>query len=376
MAAWVPIAELELRRVALPLAEPWRISVSEETAIETVLLRVAATDGVEAWAETTPHALPHYAPDWAEATFALLTRIAPHTLAADDDPGLQERLAGYRGNPFARAALDAARWTLDATRAGEPLHRALGATRDAAEVGADIGVLEDRAALLARVEEAVAQGYRRVKLKIRPGWDVPVVEAVRERFPDLVVHVDCNGAYALADLELLRALDGLGLAMIEQPLAHDDLLDHARLQAQLATPVCLDESIVSPRHARHALELGSCRAINVKPGRVGGLTAAREIVATCAAAGVTAWIGGMLESALGAAACLALACLDGCTYPADVFPSERFYARDLCAPPLRFSTGADGGRFAHAEPVPGLAPVPDPELLDAWTLDRRTLTLA
>lgn len=366
---------LELRRVALPLAEPWRLSISEEAAIETVLLRLVAEDA-EAWAETTPHALPHYAPDWGEATFALLARIAPHVLAADGHADLQARLAAYRGNPFARAGLDAVWWTLEAVRAGQPLHRALGATRETAEVGADIGVLDRPEALLERIDEALAAGYRRVKLKIRPGWDVAVVAAVRERFPDLVVHVDANGAYTLADVDVMRALDRFGLAMIEQPLAHDDLLDHARLQAQLETPICLDESVVSPRHARHAIELGSCRAINVKPGRVGGLTAAREIVAVCREAGVVAWVGGMLESALGAAACLALACLDGCTYPADVFPSERFFPRDLCTPQLRFSTGPDGGRFAVAESVPGLAPVPDPELLEAWTLDRRLLALA
>jgi o-succinylbenzoate synthase len=365
---------LELHRVAMPLVEPFRVSVADLPAIETVLLRIVAEDA-EAWIEAAPHALPFYSPDWAEGTFALLARIAPVVLAADGPRELQARLGAYRGNAFARAALDTAVWVLEAVRAGQPLHRHLGATRDVAEIGADFGILDMHEALLEQIEQAVATGFRRVKLKAAPGWDLAMVEAVRGRFPDLVVHVDCNGAYTLADAELFRALDDFGLAMIEQPLMHDDLVDHARLQEQLRTPICLDESVVSPRHARQALELGSCRAINVKPGRVGGLTNAREIVRLCAEAGATVWIGGMLESALGGAACCALGCLDGVGYPSDVFPTERFYARDLCAPELRFSTDPAGGRFVHAEPVAGLAPVPDPEVLAAWTVEQRTLSL-
>ena len=243
----------------------------------------------------------------------------------------------------------------------------------AAPVGADIGVLGDLDALLERVQTAVDDGYRRVKLKIRPGWDVEPVTRVRERFPQLTLHVDANGAYTLADGDRLRALDRCGLAMIEQPLAHDDLVDHATLQRSLATPICLDESIASPRHLEHALALGSCRVVNVKPGRVGGITPSLELVARCREAGVGAWIGGMLESALGAADCVALACLDGITYPSDIFPTERFYPRDLAAPALRFETCPQRGRVVRA--ADGAPPEPDPELLDRWSVERRVLAL-
>jgi len=215
-------------------------------------------------------------------------------------------------------------WNLASRVREVPLHRLLGATRDRVPVGADFGVMDRLDDLLSAVGKAVEQRFPRVKLKFRPGWDLDMLRAVRKQHPRETFHIDCNSGYRLADLALFRQIDEFRLAMIEQPLAHDDLVDHARLQSEIRTPVCLDESIAHPRHAAQALALKSCLYVNVKPGRVGGLTNAKIIHDLCQQAGIPCWVGGMLESATGAAACVALAMLDNFTYPADIFPSARF----------------------------------------------------
>ena len=197
-----------------------------------------------------------------------------------------------------------------------------------------------------------------------------MLEAVRSTFPDITAHIDCNAAFRLSDLDLFRAVDRFELAMIEQPLQHDDVLDHAELQAQIDTPVCLDESIVSVRRAEQAVELGSCRYVNVKPGRVGGLTVARSIHDLCKDAGIPCWVGGMLETGIGAAVCVALATLENFTYPADIFPSSRFYAEDVAEPAVSFETASDGGWYAVAEEEAGIAPAPKADLLERLTANR------
>jgi O-succinylbenzoate synthase len=371
------IDTLEIRHVEMPLREVWSISVADRLSIETVLLRVTSGEHV-AWAETTPGGLPHYSADWAGATFGLLCKVGPSILGSDtgtaDD--LNRRLAQFRGNPFARAGIDAAWWHLEAIHQAKPLHRALGATRDFATVGADFGILDRIEDLLDRIHEAVDVGYTRVKLKVRRDWCLDVLSAVRAEFPSLVTQVDCNGAFTRADAAIFEAMDDFGLAMIEQPLPYDDLVDHARLQERISTPICLDESIASPNHLEQAIALGSCRAVNIKPGRVGGLTIAKSMIERSRDAQLTPWIGGMLESAIGAATCLALACLDGVDSPSDIFPTERFYTRDLAQPTLRFSTEPGLGRVAFADPQPGLQQHPDPELLDSLTLESATYDLS
>ncbi|HEY4346552.1 MAG TPA: o-succinylbenzoate synthase, partial [Gaiellaceae bacterium] len=241
-------------------------------------------------------------------------------------------------------------------------------TRDRFEVGQALGTAESIDVLLTQVGEAVDAGYRRVKLKIRHGWDVDVVRAVRADHPDLTLHVDANASYTLADLDVFRRLDDFGLAMFEQPLAHDDLRDHARLQSLVETPVCLDESLVSRAHLELALELGSCRAINIKPGRVGGLTESIALQSLAHEQGMTCWVGGMLESAIGGAICAALQTLPGFDYPGDVFPTSRFYTEDLAAPELELDIGPDGEPRAIAPPAPGLPQQPDPSRLATCTL--------
>lgn len=364
------IDAIDLYHVRMPLIAPWRTAYGEDHHVESVLVAMHG-GGQTAWGESCPLAAPCYSSEWAGGVFATLRAwLAPAIVGAQIGSGeeLQERLAHFKGNRFAKAALDVTWWVLDAQLAGQPLHRRLGASRSAIDVGADFGVADSIGELLEAVARAVEAGFRRIKLKFRPGWDLPMLRAVRDRFATQTIHIDCNAGYRYDDAEMFCRLDDFALAMIEQPLAVDDLVDHARLQQIIRTPICLDESISSPELALQALDLGSCRYVNIKPGRVGGLTPALAIHDACHAAGVPCWVGGMLESAVGARICLALAMLDNFTYPADIFPSQRFFARDLGWPPLELSTAVDGTPQVVAPEVPGIGAEPDPDLLAAWTI--------
>ncbi len=366
------IDRVEVRHVTMPLLYPWRTASHEIPAIDSLLIKVTSGE-LEAWAESCPFGTPDYSPEYAGGAFAMLRDwLAPAVVGAEIGSGekLHTRLSRFKGNYFAKAALDVAWWVLEARRVGQPLHALLGGRRNRVEVGADFGVMDSLDDLVAAVDDAVRAGYRRVKLKFRPGWDLNMLEAVRSTFPDLTAHIDCNAAFRLSDLDLFRAVDRFELAMIEQPLQHDDLLDHAKLQAQIDTPVCLDESIVSVKSAEHAVELGSCRYVNIKPGRVGGLTVAKSIHNLCRDAGIGCWVGGMLESGVGAAICVALATLENFTYPSDIFPSSRFYAEDLAEPAVSFEIAPDGACHAVAGEEAGIAPAPKPEVLERLTSDR------
>jgi O-succinylbenzoate synthase len=223
---------------------------------------------------------------------------------------------------------------------------------------------------MAKIQGAIDAGFPRVKLKFRPGWDLFMVEAVRSTFPDFTFHIDCNAAYTPADTELFRKLDRFGLAMIEQPLADDgmSLVNHADLQQRIGTPVCLDESAQSLAHVQAAIRLKSCRVVNIKMARVGGLTESRAIQALCAQHDIPCWVGGMLESAIGGAICAELATLPNFTYAGDIFPSSYFYTNDLGKPEIVLS---GRGEVATSR-VPGIAQAPDPELLKRWTAEHAT----
>jgi O-succinylbenzoate synthase len=278
-------------------------------------------------------------------------------------------LSHIKGNQFAKAALDTAWWDLYARSRGEPLWRTLGGNRRTVDVGADFGAMDNHDQLLEAVGTAVGSGFKRVKLKCRPGWDLEVVVKVRSSFPDAVVHIDYNSGYRLRDLPLFKELDQFGLAMIEQPLAHDDLLDHARLQAEIATPICLDESISSVDKARKAIAIGACKWINIKHGRVGGITPALEIHEACAKAEVPCWIGGMAESAVGTSHSISLATLPNVKYPSDIMPSSRFYRQDLGQPQVKLS----GPSQITASERPGAGAEPRPEMLERLTRDHTIL---
>jgi O-succinylbenzoate synthase len=361
------IDRVDLYRVAMPLLTPWRTAYGEDAVVESVLVKMYSGDLV-GWGEASPLATPTYSPEWAAGVFTVARNwLAPRLVGQHIASGLQlqQLLTVIKGNPFAKGGLDMAWWDLHARKQGRPLYRVLGSTRSTVAVGADFGIMDRLDLLLKHVDEAVHAGFPRVKLKFRPGWDLPVVQAVRRAFPNLVLHVDCNSAYRLEDAPLFAALDECRLAMIEQPLGHDDLLDHAALQKLIHTPICLDESIASVDRARQALAIGACRYMNIKPGRVGGLTNALAIHEMCRQKGVPCWVGGMLESAVGVAHCIALATLPNFTYPADIFASSRFYRQDLAEPEIVLS----GPAQVSALERPGIGTEPNQSRLARMTLD-------
>ena len=365
------IDRIELFHVAMPLIAPWRTAYGEDSVVESVLCRMTS-GSIDAWGEGCPLAAPCYSPEHAGGVFETTARwMAPQIVGRDIRSGeeLQQRLALFKGNPFAKAVLDCAWWNLHSKIENRPLHELWGATRDVVAVGDDFGVLDTIDELLGKIEGAVERGFPRIKLKYRPGWDLPMLRRVRQEFPEAVFHIDCNSGYTLRDLDMFRQIDELNLAMIEQPLNHDDLVDHATLQRAIRTPVCLDESIASVRHVEKAIELQSCEYVNIKPGRVGGLTNAVKIHDLCRAAGIPCWVGGMLESAGGVAQCVSLAMLDNFTYPADIFPSARYYAEDLADPPITLLVGPDEPSVR----APQQMPEPVPERLERMTVQRRVI---
>ncbi len=361
------IDSLELFRVEMPLVYPFRTAFGNDDRIESVLVKMRSGD-LYGWGEATPWQTPGYSPESASTAFLVIRDYLTAAVIGKEPASgaeLQELWSHVKGNPFAKAAVDLAWWDLRTKNEDLPLYQAIGGTRDSVEVGADFGIMESIDLLLDTIAVAVDEGFKRVKLKYRPGWDLPMIDAVRNRFPDIVVHVDCNSAYTLRDIAMLRELDNYNLAMIEQPLMSDDLIDHATLQAELKTPICLDESITSADRARKAIQIKACGWINIKPGRVGGLTNALAIHDVCEEMGTPCWVGGMLESAVGAHHCLALATLDNFRYPADIFPSSRFYKNDLGRPELKLAAPS----VIALPDAPGCGAEPDPENLQAQTIE-------
>lgn len=365
------IQSVEIVRVAMPLISPFRTAYGDDHEIESVLVRLG--DGEYfGWGEGTPLAFPSYSPESARTLFVVARDfIAPLLLGKEIESGkaLQEMLVSIKGNFFAKGAFDLAWWDLQARRTQQPLWKLLGGQSPTIQTGADFGVMDSYDLLLQAIAGAVEQGYKRVKLKFRRGWDVEMLSEVRAAFPDMVFHIDCNGSYSLSDLPMFQSLNRFNLAMIEQPLAYDDLIDHAKLQSQITTPICLDESITSLDKVRKAIEIGAGRWVNLKPGRVGGITKALAIHDYCQSQNVPCWIGGMLESAIGASHCLALATLSNIAYPCDIFPTSRFYRQDLTKLPMVHS---GPGQF-EASPEPGIGVQPDNEHLQQCALEQVVL---
>jgi len=363
------IESAEIRYVVLPLISPFRTSLGEVAAIHSVMVRLSS-EGVEGWGEAAPSYPPIYSPEWARSVYEIDREFfLPRLIGQEVDSAadLLNRLAVFKGNLFAKASVETAWWALHSKLLGQPLWRVLGGKDPVVRCGADFGTQDTIDDLLGLVQKAVDAGYPRIKLKVCHGWDIKVLEAVRSAFPAPIFHVDCNSGYDLKeDLETLRAFDRFNLAMIEQPLFHTDLIEHAELQRQIETPICLDESIKSPRDFRLALKIGACRVVNIKPGRVGGLYNAIQIHDMARNAGIEAWVGGMLESSVGAGICAALGTLPGFTYPADVFPSSRFYRRDITEPCIE----QDEHCCVVLDETPGVGFELIPERLNAVTLYR------
>lgn len=367
------IDALEIFHVRMPLIYPFRTSYGDFDQIDSVLAKMIS-GGDHGWGESSPWSSPTYSPEWAAGVFALVRDwLGPYILGKEIPSGeqLQEELSLFKGNPFAKASLDMAWWDLHARQSAKPLWKILGGRSDQVKVGADFGVMESIDRLLEAIDGALQAGFGRIKLKYRPGWDVDMVAAVRQAFPQAVFHIDCNAAYNLEDMDMFKKLDTFNLSMIEQPLSATDLLAHAKLQKQLHTPICLDESITSVIDARQAIELKACGWINIKPGRVGGITNALTINNLCQENNVPVWIGGMLESAIGAAHCTALATLPNVGYPSDIFPSSRFYQQDLAEPEVTLA----GPAIVKATSLAGIGCEPNPQRLQRFLVDTSLLRL-
>ena len=366
------IDKMEVYYVALPLLYPWKTAYGEDAAIHSVLVRMVS-GGQEGWGETTPFYAPTYSPETASSAFFLIKEIfGPFVTGKEWDSAaaLRNSLSIFKGNPFAKAGIEIAWWVLEARIKKVPLHRLLGGKRTLIEAGQDFGIQDSIDMLLGNIEKAVQQGFKRIKLKARPGWDLEMLRAVRGAFPKMTFHIDCNSGYTLDHLPFFKEVDKLGLAMIEQPLFHDDLVEHAELQRQIGTPICLDESVKSARDMRLAIKLKSCRYVNIKPGRVGGLQNALEIHNLARDNGIPAWVGGMLESGIGSGVNIELGALENFTYPGDLFPSERFYVEDLTEPAVRFAPGKLG--FEPSQ-VPGIPYAPVMERIEKRTLMKATV---
>lgn len=336
------IARAELRLIELTLAQPFETSFGREETRPALIVALYG-DGAVGWGECVASSGPWYSYETVRTAWHVLEEfLIPRVLDQEiDGPrALWARLSPIRGHNMAKAALDAALWDLQAKLKGLSLARLLGGSREKIESGVSIGIQESIPKLLQEIEVRLDQGYPRIKLKIKPRWDLEVLEAVREQFPAIKLQVDANAAYSITDLPLLSQLDRFGLLMVEQPFAYDDLVDHAALQREMATPICLDESIPSLNAARAALTLGSCKIINIKPGRVGGLTQAVAIHDYCREHGVAVWCGGMLETGIGRAHNVALASLPGFTLPNDISASKRYWEEDIIEP--EFELNKDG----------------------------------
>lgn len=357
-----------LREVPLRLREYFEISSGGQQDRRVLLLTLFA-EGLESWSECVVMESPSYSPETTETAWHVLTEvILPAVVGRTVDDPTSELLtpvAWIRGHRMARAAVEMAGWDLAARSRGVSLSTLLGGTRERVPVGVSVGLQPNDDALHEAVAGYVDDGYSRVKIKIKPGRDVEMLEGLRNRFPDVPFMADANSAYTLGDVERLRRFDGLDLMMIEQPLAHDDVLHHARLQARLETPVCLDESIESDGDAELALELQACRIINVKPARVGGLAESRAIHDRMRAAERPVWCGGMLESGIGRAYNVALASLPGFTLPGDISASRRYWERDVVSPEFEVHDGH------MAVPTgPGIGVEVDVERIEALTVRR------
>jgi o-succinylbenzoate synthase len=330
------IERAEVLEVALPLREPFVTSFGPTSSRRVVLVRLTDSEGRVGWGEAAPLDHPFYLPDTVSGAFALIVEYAlPACLRAAvlHPREAATAMAPIRGNTFARAGVEQAFWVLEAVRSGRPLGSLMGATRDRIPVGESLGIKDSIDELVEEAALRLKEGYRRIKLKIAPGWDVDVIRATREAFgDDVMLQVDANAAYTIDDAEHLGRLDRFGLACIEQPLEYDDLLGHAELQRRLHTPVCLDESLRSARDVEVALRIGACRNVNLKPGRVGGLSESLRIHDLCRDAGIRLWCGGMLESGIGRAANIAMAALPGFDQPADMSPASILYHEDLIDP--------------------------------------------
>ena len=366
------ISSVELREIRLPLIHFFETSFGRTTERRILLVRVTDKRGVEGWGECTAGEGPFYCEEWVETAWTTIeTFLAPMVVGKEivSAADTWEQMRAVRGNRMAKAAIETACWDLEARALGRPLWKQLGGVHGEISSGVSLGIQNTPEALIEKIEKELAAGYQRIKIKIKPGWDLKIIAQVRERFPDIRLMADANSAYTLADVALFKEMDQYNLMMIEQPLAHDDIFDHAELQRQIATPICLDESIHSSEDARHAIQLGSMQIVNLKLGRVGGHAQAKQVERVCRENSIPVWCGGMLESGIGRAHNIAMATLEGFTLPGDVSASARYWEEDIIDPPVTVTTR---GTIVAPE-KPGLGFDINQARIDSLTIRKETI---
>ncbi len=368
----IQLERITLRQIRMPLVHFFETSFGRTTERQMVLVEAVAA-GISGWGECTAGENPFYNEEWTDSAWLILRdfvapRVLNYTFASAADVGA--RTAHIRGHNMARGGLEAAVWDLEARLLGLPLYQHIGGgARREIPCGVSIGIQNSVPELLKKIEIEVAAGYQRIKMKIKPGWDVDVIREVRRRFPDILLMADANSAYTLADAARLKCLDEFGLMMIEQPLAHDEIIDHAKLQAQLETPICLDECIRSAHQAAQAIEMKAGRIINIKLGRVGGFGEAKRVHDVAQAAGIPVWCGGMLEAGIGRAHNIALATLPNFVLPGDVSASKRYWARDIILPSVEVTPHGT----ITVRDAPGFGYDVDREFLDSITVRQENI---
>jgi o-succinylbenzoate synthase len=365
------IDQVTLRHVSMPLRSPFETSFGRSEARDCILLEAQAGD-LTGFGECVADRDPGYSYETVQTAWHILGDfILPAVLGQDlqSPQELQQRMSFVRGHLMAKAGLEMALWDLMGKSQGRSLRAMLGGQRHKVDVGVSVGLQDSPPTLVKVVEGYLKQGYRRIKIKIKPGRDVDDTRAVRQAFPDLRLQVDANSAYLLENAKMLLPLDELDLLLIEQPLSEDDLWDHSQLQKQFKTAICLDESIISARHARQALEMGACRIINIKAGRVGGLSEGAAIHELCYRQGVPVWCGGMLETGVGRASNLALASLPGFSLPGDISATERYYFEDITD--QTFTLNPDS--TIDVPDAPGLGVTINQPALERVTLAKKTV---
>ena len=368
------IQSIELREICLPLIHFFETSFGRTTERRIVLARVTDADGAEGWGECTAGEGPFYSDEWTDSVWSTLGEfLGPMVLnqrverAAD----VFRLMRPVRGHRMAKATLETACWDLEAKKLGVPLWKHLGGTRREISCGVSIGIQDTPDILLEKIRKEVDAGYQRIKIKIKPGWDVAILTRVRKEFPNIHLMGDANSAYTLADVPLFNELDRFELMMLEQPLAHDDIFDHAKLQQQIQTPICLDESIRTAEDATHAIAMGSCKIINVKLGRVGGHSEAKRVEAVARENDIPIWCGGMLESGIGRAHNIAMSTLAGFSLPGDVSASARYWEEDIIEPPVMVSAKGT----IMAPDAPGIGFNLNLPRIDALTVRKQTINL-
>lgn len=363
------INSIELRKIFLPYISPFKTSGWVEDGNYGIITKISS-EGFTGWGEAPAGLEPWYNEETTSTAWAVMQEnLVPILLNNEiNSPADADKLfEPVRGNKIARAGLEFAIWDLFGKINNISLSAMLGGVRKNIPIGVSIGIQNSISELLDAVEGYLESGYKRIKIKIKPGWDIEPIEAIRKKFPAILLQVDANSIYSLNDAAHLQKLDDYDLLLIEQPLAHDDIIDHAKLQKKLQTPICLDESIVSPHHAEWAIELQACKVINIKPVRVGGLTAAKKIHDMAAAAQIPVWCGGMLETGIGRAVNAALASLENFRLPGDISENRRYFKKDIVKNPFTLN---DDGTLTVPD-SPGHGAIVDEDFLDEITLAKK-----